>query len=94
MAVESRRAALRNAVWGQLEKQEAELVELCQRLVRIPSVNGVHPEDKIAQAIAEELKSRGLSPETPIYEAGRPNVLATLGQSLVGARATTRPESL
>lgn len=80
MAVESRRVALRNAVWGQLEKQETELVELCQKLVRIPSVNGVHPEEKIAQTIAEELKTRGLSAETPIYETGRPNVLAALGQ--------------
>jgi succinyl-diaminopimelate desuccinylase len=79
MAVDSRPTALRNAVWEQLEKQEAELVELCQRLVRIPSVNGVHPEESIADAIAEELKSRGVTTETPVYEAGRPNVLATLG---------------
>lgn len=79
-STEMSRASLRAAVWQKLAEKESELIELCQRLVRIPSVNGVHSEDAVAQAIAEALKARGLAPEMPVYEAGRPNVMASLGQ--------------
>ena len=79
MKADSKRTALRNAVWEKLQTQEAELVSLCQRLVQVPSVNGVDPEQAVAEVIAHELQARGLSPEILVYEAGRPNVLATLG---------------
>jgi acetylornithine deacetylase/succinyl-diaminopimelate desuccinylase-like protein len=71
---------LRAAIWQRLEEQEADLIALCQQLVRVPSVNGVHPEEAIAQAIGQALAARGLVPETPLYEPGRPNVVAGLGQ--------------
>jgi acetylornithine deacetylase/succinyl-diaminopimelate desuccinylase-like protein len=72
--------ALRAAVWQRLEEQESELIELCQQLVRVPSVNGVHPEEAVAQVVAQALSARGLVPEMPLYEPGRPNVVASLGQ--------------
>ena len=84
MPAEPGRAALRAAIWGRLEAGEPELVALCQQLIRIPSVNGVHLEEDVAQAIAGALTSRGLSPEMPVYEPGRPNVVASLGQGSDG----------
>lgn len=72
--------ALRAAVWRRLEEQESDLIALCRQLVRIPSVNGVHPEAAIAEAIAEALTARGLAPQMPVYEPQRPNVVASLGQ--------------
>jgi succinyl-diaminopimelate desuccinylase len=77
---ETGRQTLRAAVWQRLEEKEAELIALCQYLVRTPSVNGVHPEEAVAQAISEALSAQGLAPEMPVYEPGRPNVVAGLGQ--------------
>lgn len=80
MLPETNRADLRAAIWDQLQEQESALIALCQKLVRIPSVNGVHPEEAIAAAVAEELSARQLAPQTPAYENGRPNVVAGVGQ--------------
>jgi acetylornithine deacetylase/succinyl-diaminopimelate desuccinylase-like protein len=74
------RSAIREAIWQRLQTVEGDMIALCQELIRTPSVNGVHPEEAIAQAIAGALKARNLSPEMPTYEPGRPNVVATLGQ--------------
>ena len=77
---ETSRRTLRAAVWQRLEDKESELIALCQHLVRIPSVNGVHPEEAVAQAISAALTAYGLAPEMPLYEPGRPNVVAGIGQ--------------
>ncbi|MDQ4074636.1 MAG: M20/M25/M40 family metallo-hydrolase, partial [Chloroflexota bacterium] len=74
------RAALRAAVWGRLEARESDLLRLCQQLVRIPSVNGVHPEEDIARAIAAALRGRGLHPQIHAFAPGRPTILTTLGE--------------
>jgi acetylornithine deacetylase/succinyl-diaminopimelate desuccinylase family protein len=79
-AKDGRASSIRQAIWERLETIEGDLIALCQELIRIPSVNGVHPEEAIAHAIAGALKARGLSPELPVYEPGRPNVVADLGQ--------------
>ncbi|HBY97799.1 MAG TPA: hypothetical protein DEP84_28305, partial [Chloroflexi bacterium] len=78
------RAALRTAVWQRLAAREDELVALCQQLVRIPSVNGVHFEQGVVDAVAAALRVLGLAPEMPTFEPGRPNVVATLGTGREG----------
>ncbi|MCZ7569274.1 MAG: M20/M25/M40 family metallo-hydrolase [Ardenticatenaceae bacterium] len=80
----SGRAALRTAVWQRLAAREDELVALCQQLVRIPSVNGVHFEQGVVDAVAAALRVLGLAPEMPTFEPGRPNVVATLGTGRAG----------
>ena len=80
MKAESLCDAMRRSIWRQLETRHAEIVELCQKLVRVPSVNGVDLEQEIANVIAGEMTQRGLIPEMPVYEAGRPNVLTAIGQ--------------
>jgi acetylornithine deacetylase/succinyl-diaminopimelate desuccinylase-like protein len=75
----SGRSKLRSTVWQRLEEREAELVALCRQLIQIPSVNGVHPEAAVAGAIADAMRAGGLNPALPIYEAGRPNVVAEIG---------------
>jgi len=80
MLANTNRAKLRAAIWDRLEASEPEMLALCQQLIRTPSVNGADPEEKVAQVISEALIARQLSPEMPVYEPGRPNVLASLGQ--------------
>ena len=84
MKAESKPVAVRRAVWRQLDMRQAEIVDLCQKLVRVPSVNGVHLEEEIAQVISDEMKLRGLSAENPTYEPGRPNALTSIGKGAEG----------
>lgn len=84
MDVNRRRASLRAAVWEGLEARADELLALCQALVRIPSVNGVHFEQGVAEAVAAALTARGLAAEMPTFEPSRPNVVATLGAGREG----------
>ncbi len=74
------RSTLRALVWQRLEEREEELISLCRRLIQVPSVNGVHPEEAIAAAIADALRAGGLNPLLPTYAPGRPNVVASVGQ--------------
>ena len=48
-------------------------------LVRIPSVNGRDPEDRIAQRIQQEADKLGLESRLVAQEPDRPNVLVTYG---------------
>lgn len=73
------RDALRALVWQRLEEREAELLALCRRLIQIPSVNGVHLEAAVAEAIAGAMRASGLNPALPAYEPGRPNVIGATG---------------
>lgn len=84
MDVDRRRASLRAAVWERLAARQDELIALCQRLVGVPSVNGEHLEAGVAEAVAAALTARGLAPEMPSFEPGRPNVVATLGAGREG----------
>lgn len=74
------KVSLRQALWDQIEARAAELIELCRELIRVPSVNGVHPEEGVARVIAGALAARGVQPDMPSYEAGRPNVTAEVGR--------------
>ncbi len=60
-----------------LESDRAAMVECCARLLRIPSVNGVHPEITIAEAIADEARSLGLHVQIVGADAQRPNVIVS-----------------
>jgi succinyl-diaminopimelate desuccinylase len=58
-----------------------ELVQLCQDLVRTPSVNGVYPERKVAELVAQFAKTHDLEVERVALEQERPNVLVRVGAS-------------
>jgi acetylornithine deacetylase/succinyl-diaminopimelate desuccinylase-like protein len=57
------------------------LIRFCQSLVRIPSVNGEHPERPVAEEIARFAASNGLAADIVGSEPARPNVLVRVGPS-------------
>jgi len=64
---------------------DAELVALAVRLVRIPSHPGVpRREEVVAGALAEYLRGHGLEPELVEVRPGRPNLLCTLAGAALG----------
>ena len=53
-------------------------------LVRIPSVNGSHPEQAVAQRALEEAQRLGLTAALPARDPQRPNFLAVWGRGKAG----------
>lgn len=51
------------------------MLAFCRRLLQTPSVNGVHPEIRIANAIAYEARQLGLDAQIVALQADRPNVV-------------------
>lgn len=76
--------AVREQIWRRLELRHQDMISLCQRLVRTPSVNGEHPEEAIAAEIASALRAVGVTPEMPTFADGRPCVVASVGQGEYG----------
>ncbi|MBA2390340.1 MAG: M20/M25/M40 family metallo-hydrolase, partial [Geodermatophilaceae bacterium] len=60
------------------------MLRLCQRLVQIPSVNGVHPEQAVADAIVEALEERGTPVHTWSFAPERPCLLGSIGSGEEG----------
>jgi succinyl-diaminopimelate desuccinylase len=58
-----------------LKKERKGLVKLCQDLIRIPSVCGENPEEKIAHFIVKTAKEMGLSPKIFAKDKHRPNIV-------------------
>ena len=58
---------------------QPDLVVFLRDLVRIPSVNGRDPEDRIAQRVQEEADKLGLESRLVALEPDRPNVLVSYG---------------
>ena len=58
------------------ENIEARIVELAQRLIRIPSHNPPGDEDRIARFVADWLQDAGLDPRLVPLEPGRSSVVA------------------
>lgn len=58
-----------------LKKEKKGLVKLCQDFIRIPSVCGENPEEKIAQFIVKKTKEMGLSPKIFAKDRHRPNLV-------------------
>jgi DNA-binding transcriptional ArsR family regulator len=61
-----------------LSKIEPDLIKFCQSLIRVPSVSGENPEEKIAQFIFSRSKELGLVPKIISKEHRRPNVVIDL----------------
>jgi succinyl-diaminopimelate desuccinylase len=55
---------------------EARIVELAQRLIRIPSHNPPGDEDRIAQFVSDWLRGAGLDPRLVPLEPGRSSIVA------------------
>lgn len=72
-------SALREQIWRRLATREPDIVSLCRRLVRTPSVNGEHPEEAVADEVAAALRDVGVAPEMPAFADGRPCVVASVG---------------
>lgn len=56
-----------------------DLVGICQKLIRIPSVNGQYPEISMAEVIMNEAGMYGLDVELLALDPQRPNVLVHVG---------------
>jgi len=68
-----------------LRGREAQMIDLCQRLIQTRSVNGVDPERDLAELIAREAESLGLSAELYAMQPERPNVIvSTAGEGETG----------
>jgi succinyl-diaminopimelate desuccinylase len=63
----------------QVEKRRGDLVDLCARLVRIPSENPPGDTTRVAAFVARALRRMGLAPRVYEPRRGMPNVVATLG---------------
>src|SRR5262247_3018494 len=63
----------------ELRKRQAELFELCSRLIQIPSENPPGETTKLASFIRDHLESRRIPVEWHEPMAGRPNLVATIG---------------
>ncbi len=57
------------------EKLKPDLIKFCQDLVRIPSVSGEHPEEKIAKFIEEHARALGLRVQVVAKDKRRPNLV-------------------
>ncbi|MBI5669262.1 MAG: ArgE/DapE family deacylase [Chloroflexi bacterium] len=58
-----------------LETLQPDMVAFCRRLLQIPSVNGVHDEIALAEAIAAEARRLGLYAQIAGENPRRPNVI-------------------
>lgn len=65
-----------------LSKIEPDLVKFCQSLIRLPSVSGENPEEKIAQFIFNRSKELGLAPKIISKDRRRPNVVIDLDHKI------------
>lgn len=72
--------AVSTALLEAVDARREDLIAFCQRLIRTPSVNGVHPEADLAQVIAEEARRLGLDAQVIGITPERPNVIITAGQ--------------
>lgn len=61
-----------------LKSHEKEMVKMIQTLIRIPSVSGQDPEEKIALQIYKYAKEMNLFPKLHFKEKKRPNVVVEL----------------
>ncbi|HEX2908060.1 MAG TPA: M20/M25/M40 family metallo-hydrolase [Phototrophicaceae bacterium] len=64
-----------------LNQHHTDLVEFCSHLLQIPSVNGVHDEVHVAQAIAAQARQLGLHAEIVGDNPRRPNVIVSTAPS-------------
>jgi len=58
-----------------IQQLQAEITDFCTQLIQTPSVNGVHDELNLAQAIAEQGRSLGLHVQMVGKFPNRPNVI-------------------
>ena len=70
---------LKSRLIEELRKRQAELFELCSRLIQIPSENPPGETTKLAAFIRDHLESRRIPVEWHEPMAGRPNLVATIG---------------
>jgi succinyl-diaminopimelate desuccinylase len=59
---------------------EPDMVDFCSRLLQIPSVNGVHDELDVAQAIADQARALGLNVQVIGENPRRPNVIVSTAE--------------
>lgn len=68
-----------------LHQLEPDMLAFCRRLLQIPSVNGVHDESAVAEAIAAEARRLGLPAQMVGANPRRPNVIvSTADQGATG----------
>lgn len=70
---------LKSRLIGELRARQAELFELCSRLIQIPSENPPGDTRKLAAFIRDHLAARGIVADWHEPMAGRPNLVASIG---------------
>ena len=70
---------LKERLIDELRKRQAELFELCSRLIQIPSENPPGDTTKLAAFIRDYLGARGIAVDWHEPMSGRPNLVAGLG---------------
>jgi succinyl-diaminopimelate desuccinylase len=63
---------------------QVRMVDFLRDLVRIPSVNGRHPEEALARRVLGEAESLGLTCRLIAKDPSRPNVLVSIGEGQAG----------
>jgi succinyl-diaminopimelate desuccinylase len=58
-----------------IQEYQADIIACCSHLIQIPSVNGVHDEIHLAEAIAEQAQALGLHVQIVGENSRRPNVI-------------------
>ena len=69
--------AIEHRLLQTIHQLQPEIVQFCSRLIQIPSVNGVHDELDLAQAIDEQAQALGLYVQFAGENPRRPNVIVS-----------------
>ncbi|NWG16447.1 MAG: M20/M25/M40 family metallo-hydrolase [Chloroflexi bacterium] len=64
-----------------IHRFQSEMTDFCHRLLQIPSVNGVHDERHLAEAIAAQARVLGLHAQIVGANPARPNVIVSTAES-------------
>lgn len=73
-------------IMAKAEEKTDQIVQFTQQLVRTKSVNSVHLEKDVANILIPKLEALGFEVQVHEFEAGRPNIIATLKGSQPGPR--------
>ncbi|MEO8608078.1 MAG: ArgE/DapE family deacylase [Chloroflexota bacterium] len=60
-----------------IQQYQPEIIQFCSRLIHIPSVNGIHDEIDLAQAIGDQARALGLHVQFAGENPRRPNVIVS-----------------
>ena len=69
----------RQEIWNLIDRRQAELLQLCSDMIRIPSVNPPGDVSEIVRYITRYLDAHSISSQIVGPREDRPNILARYG---------------